>query len=351
VGADHDPGREAVERIARLWQVDEDRLERTGHGFDWWPGRFRVSVTAHRSEAEDDRDAWRLTVRTAFLKDVDLDQARTRGLVAQLASLAPTYAWVHTPREVPDEHAPGRHGTLRFQSTAYLREDTASWLPEFFARMAILQPIDAGRLAGEFAGIVGGQPDISGPSGAAADDCVDPALEAASALHESAGREQSRWQGIDEFDRFAGQFGNGELCLGSGDPGGLTLETPIGSSSALIRLRTDIRHPVLGSGLLSTIEFPFEEDAASIVEDCLRLNFLESLEWSNVPQCGSWQPREAGHGRFRAAHAMFLPNALFSPGLAINAASWQLSRARWAKERLYPDLQDLTMLEVLQRRF
>ena len=39
-----DLGIEAVQRIAKLWQVDGNRVVWTEQGFDWWPGSFQVSV-------------------------------------------------------------------------------------------------------------------------------------------------------------------------------------------------------------------------------------------------------------------------------------------------------------------
>jgi len=47
---------------------------------------------------------------------------------------------------------------------------------------------------------------------------------------------------------------------------------------------------------------------------------------------------------------MFVPNALYSDGLATNAALWNLCLARWARLTLWPDLQDDTMLDILNAR-
>jgi len=73
--------------------------------------------------------------------------------------------------------------------------------------------------------------------------------------------------------------------------------------------------------------------------------------WAPSPMTGSWHPHNAGDGEFLSVHTTFIPNALFDRGLATNAALWQLGRARWAKQTLYPDLKDLTMHEILKSRF
>jgi hypothetical protein len=46
-----------------------------------------------------------------------------------------------------------------------------------------------------------------------------------------------------------------------------------------------------------------------------------------------------------------MPNALYGPGLATNIAFWFLRRARWVREQRFPDIKDVTMLEVLNKRF
>jgi len=145
-----DHGLEALRRIARLWQVDADRVIWSEQGFDWWPGSFKVSVAATpvaEEQEEEDGLAWRLTVRTAVLKHVRMSDPEIRARIALFAALTPTYAMVYPPAELEKEYGTAVDGLLWLQSTAYLRQDNIGWLPEFLARMAILQPIDAQRQA------------------------------------------------------------------------------------------------------------------------------------------------------------------------------------------------------------
>lgn len=346
-----DLGHDAVDRIARLWQVDDDRVVRTEHGFDWWPSRYKVSVFADTSAEHEDGDVWRLVIRTEFLRGVDLDEPEVRAAIAQAASLAATYGWVYVPMKAAKRHKLPFTGAVWFQSTAYICADNAAWLPEFIGRLAILQPIDAHLQAETFAPIVRAYPDVSGPQQQPADDHVDGMLGVARDIFVPDGREESRWQESDEFADVAERFGKNDQCFGMGDAGGLTLETPVGSSSALIRLQSDVRHPRLGSGLSATLYLPFRRDEAATQDECLWLNFFESFMWAPSPMMGSWSPYHAGDGEFLSAHVMFIPNALFGRGLVTNAALWQLGRARWAKQTLYPDLKDLTMHEILKSRF
>ncbi len=334
-----DLGEDAVRRIAKLWQVDDDRVVWTDKGFDWWPGSFRVSVRAEKGEMEDHGDARRIVVRTAVLKDVPIRNVRTRLAIGKIPpTLSPTFAWVYMPVGL-------KHDTLTdrpvwFQSAVYAREDTQEWLPEFFGRMALLQPIWAERYAASTGREVGAQADVSPLYQVSETHPADDMLGVADAIYIPAGREPNRWIGTGEFEAISERFGMQDACFGFGGETGLTLETPIGSSSAHIRLLTDAPHPTLGSGLLAIVQLPDWRDEAAIVEQCAWLNFYEAMTWTEFPQLGSWRAKEVGDGVFAASHVMFIPNAFYKRGLATNAALWQVGRAKWVKKMLWPKLED-----------
>ena len=196
-----------------------------------------------------DTDAWRLVVRTEFLASVSVDDPKVRGLLLTLASYAPTYAWVFTPPEVTRKYELEGEGLVHLQSTVYLRPETASWLPEFLARMAILQPIDAQRQAEANAELLKATrhtsrpPALRRPPGT-----INEILGVAQDVCVPAGREISRWSGSAEFESTAQQYGRQDMCFGTGDKNGLALETPIGDTSALVRCSTESAHPALGNG-------------------------------------------------------------------------------------------------------
>jgi len=345
-------GLEAIAQIAELWQIDAARSERTEDGFEWWPGRHQVSVSVRTSRESDIEDEWVIVVRTAFLKNVDHEKADVAWHLGEWAGVSPTYAWVYTPAELSKKYERPVDQEVRFWTTAYLREENAHWLPKFIGRIALLQAIDAQREADVAAQRLHAKPNTSGPGGRAPDEHIDDMLDVRNAILIPEGRKPNRWHGITEFEQIAERFGRSDGCYGNADPSGLTLETPIGTSSALIRLRTDVEHPRLGAGLLASLELPFERDAAAVVHECRWFNFFESISWNHVPLLGSWHPRPSRiEGSFHAGHAFFIPNALYQPGLATNAALWQLGRARWAKNQFFADLEDLTIGEVFERRY
>ena len=145
-------------------------------------------------------------------------------------------------------------------------------------------------------------------------------------------------------------MGRSDNAFGFGDARGLTLETPFGDDSALIRLLTDQPHPQLGNGLLATLQLPFFGEPKVIASECVFLNYFERASWTDIPLFGCWHPHASRGNRECPAFTSFIPNALHQPGIATNMALWLLGRARWVRHERWPNLQDKTMAEILKAR-
>jgi hypothetical protein len=238
-----------------------------------------------------------------------------------------------------------------FASCAYVNAENVSWMPDFLAKMAIMQPINAqlqAHMAAEL--FAGGLPDASRPENLADAGLAD-VLEAATQAYVPIGQEASRWIGKSEFSEFAEKYAQNDNCFGFGDENSLSAETPFGSDTALIRLVTDQRHPQLGSGLLATLLLPFFGEDSEIANECAGLNFLEATSWTGFPLFGSWHPHAAREGKQGPSFTTFVPNALYQPVLATNFALWMLGRARWVRQTRWPDVEDKRMGEILEGRF
>jgi hypothetical protein len=194
-----------------------------------------------------------------------------------------------------------------------------------------------------------GEPDASRPS-PRGDGHLHGILELIAEVYAPLGQNPSRWAGTGEFERFTEKWGKSDNCFGFGDPTGMTLETPFGNDSALIRLLTSEKHPQLGHGLLATLQLPLSDDHQAIARTAAELNLLEEISWTGFPQFGCWHTGDNRAGQPGLAFTLFMPNALYQPGLAAQIAFWFLRRVRWVRELRYPDLKDATMLEVLSGR-
>lgn len=104
-------GAQAVEQMADLWKVDASRSIRTQDGFDWWPGNFRVSVTAHPRMDGQGPATCALWIRTELLRDVPIESDK----------------FVHGSRSHPDSPHRRTLGYIHLQrlGPSMLRELTA----------------------------------------------------------------------------------------------------------------------------------------------------------------------------------------------------------------------------------
>ncbi len=269
-----DIGFQALEKIYNAWQIDDDRITWQEDGFDWWPGHFRQSLRV--SEATNDQlgmPTYKITATTDFVKNTQASPAVVLRMIDALGKLAPCYSIRIAPSELD--------GKITLISTAYLHKENAAWLPRFFSQIALLQPIDAQGLAAHVAPELEGDADASSPEADGELRDLDEILGVAAEIYAPIGQEANRWVGTGEFEQLAEAWGNTPTCFGSGDATGLTLETPFGTDTALIRLITDQPHPRLGNGLLATLQLPWFANINEVLDGVDRFNFSESIYPSN----------------------------------------------------------------------
>jgi len=137
-------GARAVKAVAELWRSDGPRSRWRDDGFDWWPGDFKVSVSALQRLDEFGPETWQISVRTEFLKDVPIKHPDFAERIGILSKFSSTYALVCPPPPLWERHgAPGTLPHLSFSNTAYVTSESVEWLPVFLGQMAIMQPINA----------------------------------------------------------------------------------------------------------------------------------------------------------------------------------------------------------------
>ena len=292
----------------------------------------------------------KLSVSTAFIKEFNVLDSRLAALAAHMSAMASTYSWVAPANHYLDGAEASDRSTISFRASVRVWPGTAVWLPAFFAKMALMQPIDAERTASSVAEMLQASPDTQPVRAALGKTSVDDILFVGEHFFKPDGLTPSRWAQVEEFQSIADNYGRNDQCFGFGDEGGLTLETPFGSDSALIRLLSDVPHPALGNGLLTSIQLPFtyDEDEATRIASELNLR-ASALGATNATLLGSWHPREI-RGAWAPAYGSFIPNALYNRGLATNMALWAVDLAQWARAEVWPQLTNEKMITILNRR-
>jgi hypothetical protein len=343
---------QALRHIAEVWDCDSYRTfwSEEADRFDWWPGDFRVHVRAHQPSEQSDESEFCISIQTGFLKDVEFEDERFQYFVTDMSRFASTYALVYPPADLWRTIESKPDARLSFSSSAYISPHNIDWLPDLLARMSIIQPINAQIQAQNVTSMLGsGLPDITRPD-ILKDAGLADILDVVRQFYAPLGADPSKWVGTGEFEEFVQRWGESQTCFGTSDACEMTLQTPFGDYSAWIRFITSDRHPQLGNGLRATLQLPYSADKLEIVRHVAELNFHECMSWTNFPQLGCWHPNKSYEGGESVAFTLFVPNLLYQPGLATQIAFWFLQRARWARERIVPQMADLPMIEILRRR-
>jgi hypothetical protein len=354
----NDRALDVLQHIAAVWQIDSRRVawtkasEQNSAGFDWWPGDFCVRVRAHKRGETPDPANFKVVIRTDFLKSVAIDTDRFEELAAILSRFATsTYAWIYAPNSFCQRFEPSAEKpSLWFSSCAYITPNSIGVMPNLLAHTGLIQPINAQIQAPTMAEMLGsGSPDTSRPE-TLKDAGLDGILETVAHVFAPEGERPSRWASTKEFEEFAENWAKSDRCFGFGDASGMTLETPFGSDSALIQLRTAEKHPQLGHGLLITLQLPYSADRLTIARQAAELNLCEYILWTDFPQLGCWHCNQSPGKLEGLAFSLFIPNALYQPDLATQIAFWFLRRARLVREFKFPEVEDLNMLEIFKKR-
>lgn len=366
---------DAIGTMLNLWQVEEDRIEwvgdasastifREGYGFDWWPGDFKVRVRVHGPHPELDFPLYRLSVQTDFLRNVDVTTPKFEKSISDLNRKALNFAICAHPKAVAAALA--RYGSgesdldlkcarVWLASTAYIHEDTKHWLPKLFAGLAVLQPIEAQFRADLAMLLLGGEADRSRPPGAASPASVDDILgvDEFIAYH---GQQQSKWIDTGEFEQIVERWGGCDSGFGTAGREWLTIETPFGDQTAMLKLKADQPHPRLGNGLFATLTLPWLcESESQTTALSVELNSIEVTRWLKVgaPMIGSWSAETWDFyekPRFAPAFNFFIPNLMHERGLAENFVLYAMARAKWFREEFHPGAIDLPMHQILDKR-
>lgn len=367
---------DAIKAIYDYWRVDEDRVQwvgdpsaatifQGGYGFDWWPGDFKVRLRIERPHPDTDFPAYRLSLRTDFLCEVDVTHPKFKENLSNLYWLAPTFAMcAHptTPAQIVGEYVslgePGLDLTsskVWLASTAYVYEGTKKWLPRFFADLGILQLTLSHFGADATTRLLGGKADRSTPPGRGSPTSLTNILKVEKLEIVPHGEQPSKWLGSAEFAEIIDKRGRGDSGFGRVYDGGLAIEVPFGGTTATVRLDAYLQHARLGNGLWVALSVPYLADLESLNVLTIELNYLEDRAWSTfgMPLTGNWfavGEDVQGTRSFRLTFGHFVPNVLYQRGLAEVLVVDAMSRARWCREILLPELADLPTRRILDNR-
>ena len=163
----------------------------------------------------------------------------------------------------------------------------------------------------------------------------DDMLNALEGVFVRAGTVPSHFARADEFHDIADIVRNGPFFSAGGSSGGIAIEVAVGEDdTSLIHMQAAPSHPVLGSGLLVTTQFRVPPHFDFTCADLAGyLNVLEARGDLLAPSYGAWCVDPRGPQDV-LAHALFVPNQMYRPGVSRDLAAVAIRRAQWAAEAL-----------------
>jgi hypothetical protein len=130
---------DAINTIYNMWMADRhcaiwigdtsaSTILHEGFGFNWWPGDFKVAVRVTGPHPEiAPESTYRLSVRTDFLRDVDVTSPEFARIISHLNRLTPTFAINAHPAKYESlaKHEPLREFWLDLKSSKVWLASTA----------------------------------------------------------------------------------------------------------------------------------------------------------------------------------------------------------------------------------
>ena len=332
-----DLGTDIVQKVHRLWNVDDEWCTWEPRGFSWWGHHHRQRVWSEPGRDDDGFVIYRVCAETDIAHGVN-STAQTNAALANINRYAPLDALILVPERE----------RVVLHTSIYAHEETAKWLANLLSQSAILQPGRAEELAHILREALGAEADTSPHPDSGWREESDEMLGVTSVLYIPHGEGDSAWSESDEFEEVAA-FLNAGNCFASGGRDGLTAEFPFGSErTGMLRAFSNQRHPGLGSGLLLQLHLPLNDSSADAVELAGHLNQLERRGGVMAHALGSWTT-DPGSGSY-PVYVTFVPTLLYTRGLLQNLAIAMWRRSLDVASLLSESDQDCSVIEVLSQR-
>lgn len=321
-------------------QVDDEWSVRTPNGFTWWAYTHAQTVAVEGEAVGPDGVGHYISIRTAFLRDLELTDANVAVLndrVMRSPSLAgPVYDPVKR--------------TLDLCSLARVSGDNKAWMHPLLSVAAVLQLAEARALAPSLAATLGAKSATSGHPRRGVRDVPDEMAGAVESLIAPLGNAACRWKESEFEETLRTYMRRPPALLASGGGTGCTIEFPYGDESSLCQLNGGDRHARYGNGLwlLQTFPVPDKSQAAG-VRLALSLNAHELAAHTEGYGFGSYSFRD-GMLRFstfvpNAAYATsVLPNLYIAAGIRAHDIAVRVTRQEWTSSTFKPEQSGLGRL-------
>lgn len=319
-----DVGPEVLRFLRESMAIDPEWSVVSPRRFEWWGHRLRQVVSATPAVDSGGLALCRLSARTDVARGLTL----TGRLEEALAALNMAAAMNALVLDREDRR-------LFLSCHMVVHREIAGWAAPLFMSAVATQAAEAHLQAGPLSTLLGCEPDESAHPVSGSREEPDEMLSVAETLFAPAGREPSRFP-ASELDEIA-EDEAGPSVFSNASDGRLTAEFPFhgatpamltvgregGPETALFTVSVREEHPRYGSGCLMLLRLPvsgFDGPAA---------NDLNRADADTAPTYGfgAWCVENG-----TPVHALFLPSAVYRPGLMKAMTLGACGHATWARD-------------------
>lgn len=322
-----DVGPEALDRIYGAMAIDAKWSVRHDRRFEWWGHRLRQVVSAAPAVESRGIAICLLSSRTAVARNLVLSDRLEEGIAA-LNTAAAMNALV-LDREAR---------TLFLSCHMVAHREILDWAVPLFMGAVAMQAAEAHAAAGPLSELLGCEPDESAHPVSGPREEPDEMLSVTQTLFAPTGQGPSRFPS-SELEEIA-EIDSGPSVLSNASNGRLTAEFPFHGATpavlnagrhdgapqtALFTVSLKEPHPRYGSGCLMLLRLPLTGLDGPAAND------LNRAEAAGAPTYGfgAWCVHDS-----IPVHALFLPNALYRPGLMKAMTTGAFGKAMWARDFL-----------------
>lgn len=333
-----DTGRQLIDEVHSLLQIDEQWTEWHPDGFTWWAHGLAQTFRVEGPEDVDDIPTYWYSYETSVLKGLPVEHPKALTFVAlqnrvnnlftarvvgdRLVYSGRTYV---LPESATDRARQIGHRAIIANALAHAQADQLS---EMYKRF---EPTMAGVEVDRTAHPSGGERPVP-----------DDMLNVIDQSFKRLGVVPAPMERVGDLEQWASTFearGLTARVLENGTT--LNVANPHGSVPYLLHVKAAVSHPALGFGMLVRLSIPLLDSAIEASEldaYVARLNDLELNAKRPLVSLGSWVPdaqrRADGEPPVpQVTYATFYPNGLVGPGVAFGAVVEAGQRVEWCEEQ------------------
>lgn len=324
-----------LQALSESLQINEEWSVREPHGFTWWAHRLAQRVWIEPVPEDQDSSVVQVQVETALLRQVP-DTVENRLRLDALNKAASLNTYRFDPQT----------GRLTLRCCTYITPETEGWLTSFMSAAIVIQVADA-HIKGQsdFARLFNAEVDISSHPSSGHREVMDGMLNVVEDMFAPMGQRPSPFTEAD-FESLKhvtldasvltnadSQGATAEFRFYDEKPGLFSFLSPNRKPGDTVLCEViPTSHPQLGNGALWKLTLPLDYTEREAIDKAIELNLAEYDHpiWPYFYGFGAW----CSDQRLKTiTYVMFMPAAVYKPGLLIPFFLSMRTRTEWA--RLY----------------